>query len=103
MSGPSATARSAVTQPSVVSLHYEGETGPDVPAHQTTGRDPVTNDRLASRRQRVFDQLDPVGRAEDDRVVVEIVGGMMQPGTVAVAAENKRPRPLFQHKGEILG
>jgi hypothetical protein len=45
-----------------------------------------------SRRQRVLDQLDPVRGAEHDRIVVEIVGGVMQPGAVAVAAEDERTR-----------
>src|SRR5487761_2326114 len=58
--------------------------------------------RAASRRQRVLDQLDPVRGAEHDGLVVEIIGGMMQAGAVAVAAENKRTGPPLQHVGEIL-
>jgi hypothetical protein len=49
--------------------------------------------RDALRRQRVLDQLDPVRGAVDDRLVVEIVGGMMEPCAVAIAAEDKRARP----------
>src|SRR5579864_1244965 len=56
-----------------------------------------------SRRQRVFDQLDPVRSTEHDRRVVEIIGGMMQSGAVAIAAEDKGAGPCFQHVGEILG
>ena len=58
--------------------------------------------KCVSRRQRVLDQLDPVRGAEHDRLVVEIIGRMMQPGAVAVAAEDERARPLLQHVGEIL-
>src|ERR1700731_5179396 len=54
-----------------------------------------------SCRQRVLDQLDPVGRAENNRVVIEILGGVVEAGAVAVAAENKGPRTLFQHVGKI--
>src|SRR6185312_4976452 len=50
-----------------------------------------------SRRQRVFDQLDPVRGTEHDRLVVEIIGGMMQSGAVAVAAEDEGAGPCFQH------
>ena len=36
------------------------------------------NEALPSRRQRILHQLDPVRRAVDDRLVVEIIGGVMQ-------------------------
>src|SRR5438105_265583 len=49
--------------------------------------------RETSRRQRVLDQLDPVRGAVDDRLVVEIIGGVMQAGAIAVAAEDERARP----------
>src|SRR3982074_1402816 len=60
-----------------------------------------TRNEETSRRQRVLDQLDPIRGAAHDGLLVEIVGGMMQPGAVAVAAEDKCTRPLFQHVGEI--
>src|SRR6266481_5493522 len=56
----------------------------------------------ASRGQRVLDQFDPIRGAENDRLIVEIIGGVMQPGSIAVAAEDKSARPLFQHIGEIF-
>src|SRR3979490_1690062 len=60
-----------------------------------------TRNEETSRRQRVLDQLDPVRGAEHDRLVVEIVGGMMQAGAVAVAAEDKGAGPSLQHVSEI--
>src|SRR6266702_6085960 len=50
-----------------------------------------------SRRQCVLDQLDPVRRAVDDRLVVEIIGGVMQTGAIAIAAEDEGARAGFQH------
>src|ERR1700742_864182 len=56
----------------------------------------------SSRRERVLDQLDPIRGTVDDRLVVEIIGRMMQAGAVAVAAEDERARPRLQHIGEIF-
>src|SRR3981081_1258425 len=56
-----------------------------------------TRNEETSRRQRVLDQLDPVRGAEHDRLVVEIVGGGVEPGAVALAAEDLRPPARVQH------
>ena len=72
------------------------------PAPPARAFSPFRLSAVASRRQRVLDQLDPVRGAEHDRLVVEIIGGVMQAGAVAIAAEDERARPLLQHVGEIL-
>src|SRR2546421_9886617 len=76
--------------------------GPLCPLDRTSPAEPAMSVRWASRGQRVLDQLDPVGGAEHDRLVVEIIGGVMQPCAVAVAAEDQRTPPLLQHEGEIF-
>src|SRR3984893_1724095 len=55
------------------------------------------------RRERGFDQLHPIGSPEGDHLVVEVVGGVMQPGAVAVAGEDKGAGARFQHEGEVFG
>ena len=55
-----------------------------------------------SARQRRFHQLHPVRGADRDRLVVEIVGRVVQAGAVAVADEDEGAGPRLQHEGEIL-
>ena len=63
---------------------------------------------LRRRAQRAFDQADPVGDAERNRRVVEIVARIVEriragaPGLVAIAQPDVAARLLAQHVGEIL-
>src|SRR6185437_12393524 len=54
-------------------------------------------------RKRSLGEPHPVGGADRDRVVVKIIGRMVQHGAVAVAHIDERAWPLFEHVGEVLG
>ncbi len=56
----------------------------------------------ASPRQRGLRQLHPIGRPERDRLVVEVIRGVMQARAVAIADPDEGARPRVQHEGKIL-
>ena len=73
------------------------------PRSSWSGSSPrMTAENFDSPRQRGLRQLHPIGRAERDRLVVEIIRGVMQARAVAVADPDEGARPRVQHEGEIL-
>ena len=75
--------------------------------HATAGPTQAKQSRFAARstlrRQLRLYQPDPVRRPVNDRLVVEVVGRVMQAGRVTVADEDEGAGLLLQHEGEILG
>src|SRR5713226_1975147 len=81
------------------------------PMVKTLGRNGVSSDigcpatqETLSLRQRRLDEPRPIGRAERQDIVVEVVAGMVEIlAVLAVADPHVAARPRLQHEGEILG
>ncbi len=58
--------------------------------------------RLQSLGEALFGETYPVGHAVGDRLVVEVVGGVVEACGLAVPDHDVGARPRLQHEGEIL-
>src|SRR5437764_8457188 len=54
------------------------------------------------RRQRGFHQSDPIGGADRNDLVVEVVSRVVQAGAIAVADKDESAGTLLEHEREIL-